>query len=488
MNQSPDAKSLSPWRKTSKGRVPPADLRERARSNIVDKMLQIAGQPQKDRGSVNSYEDVKREQMKGEDGRYTKRKGDQEQSREESSFTKKASERSIKDRVSISKDERKRASPAESTKDLSDGKNSELFQARKRKFEAAAEVSVKTKTISLKGIIPVKKDRQKESKDESLQKKSKVSSNTRERNLPRGNKNEKHAKKTSNEAKNTNTEASKSAKITAIQRKSRESVKSVKKNDSDDSDDESSESSSLDDSESDSDEDAWRNKKSATSERNQDDIERERRKRLEAAREKEREEYRAQREERRKKEEEERKREEERRKDNEEQRRKDKEEQMRKEQEERKKAEVKKKDSEKIGKRERVRESSKSSRESKVRQHKKKRFIEMEGSDDEKEAVGNKSGPNTSIVLPTKKTENSASQRSSRGVVLQDSEEAEDVLQRKLSKTDARHLILSVNKSSQEDDGNREEEKEEDADDSATIPKKKGTSSPVVIFQYDTGK
>ena len=112
----------------------------------------------------------------------------------------------------------------------------------------------------------------------------------------------------------------------------------------------------------------------------------------------------------------------------------------------------------------------------------------MEGSDDEKEAVGNKSGPITSIVLPTKKTENSTSQRNSRGVVLQDSEEAEDVLQRKLSKTDARHLIRSVNKSSQEDDGNREEEKEEDADDSATVPKKKGTSSPVVIFQYDTGK
>lgn len=458
---SPETKSLSPWKRDPKGRE--MDPREKGKSSIVDKMLQIAGQSQKGRMSENSYDEVRsRDDRRGGD------KKSRQPVSERVSVTKSLSEKSVKERIPVSKTESVTTVPIKSDTNVSDGKDVELFEARKRKFEASSEVSVEKKKISLKGIIPSSKEKQssKGHKEGNGHKRSRLSSDAKEKKLSKDNRSEKSAKKTSSET-------SKGAKITPHKRKSRESVKSVQQSDSEDSD-EDSRSSSSEDSESNSDEDTWRNKKAATSERNQDDIERERRKRLEAVREKEREEYRAQREERRKKEEEERKKEEERRREKEEERK--------RQREERKKSGENRKDSVKTEKRERV--SNKGNRESKVKEHRKKQFVEMEGSDDEESATRNKSVPMTSIVLPTKRTDSANNQKISRRIVSRDNEDDDAETRRKLSKTDARHLIRTTNKSSKKEDGGQEEEIE----DSPKSSKKEGKASPVVIFQYDTVK
>lgn len=65
-----------------------------------------------------------------------------------------------------------------------------------------------------------------------------------------------------------------------------------------------------------------------------------------------------------------------------------------------------------------------------------------------------------------------------------DNEDDDAETRRKLSKTDARHLIRTTNKSSRKEDGEQEEEME----DSPKSSKKEGKASPVVIFQYDTVK
>lgn len=446
------------------------DPREKGKSSIVDKMLQIAGQSQKGRMSENSLDEVRsRDDRRGGDKKSMKDKDSRQPVSERVSVTKSASKLSVKERISVSKTESVRTVPSKSDTNVADGKDVELLEARKRKFEASSEVSLEKKKISLKGIILSSKDKQssKGHREGHSHKRSRLSSDAKEKKLSKDDKSEKSAKK-------TNSETNKGAKITPHKRKSRESVKSVRHSESEDSDGDSSSSSSSEDSESDSDEDTWRNKKAATSERNQDDIERERRKRLEAVREKEREEYRAQREERRKKEEEERKKEEERRREKEEERK--------RQREERKKSGENRKDSVKTEKRER--ESNKGNRESKVKEHRKKQFVEMEGSDDEESATRNKSVPVTSIVLPTKRTDSANNQKISRRIVSRDNEDDDAETRRKLSKTDARHLIRTTNKSSRKEDGEQEEEME----DSPKSSKKEGKASPVVIFQYDTVK
>lgn len=118
-----------------------------------------------------------------------------------------------------------------------------------------------------------------------------------------------------------------------------------------------------------------------------------------------------------------------------------------------------------------------------MKEHKKKQFVEMEGSDDEESATRNKSVPVTSIVLPTKRTDSANNQKISRRIVSRDNEDDDAETRRKLSKTDARHLIRTTNKSSRKEDGEQEEEME----DSPKSSKKEGKASPVVIFQYDTG-
>lgn len=445
------------------------DPREKGKSSIVDKMLQIAGQSQKGRMSENSLDEVRsRDDRRGGDKKSMKDKDSRQPVSERVSVTKSVSKLSVKERISVSKTQSVRTVPSKSDTNVADGKDVELLEARKRKFEASSEVSLEKKKISLKGIIPSSKDKQssKGHREGHSHKRSRLSSDAKEKKLSKEDKNGKSAKK-------TNSETNKGAKITPHKRKSRESVKSVRHSESEDSDGDSSSSSSSEDSESDSDEDTWRNKKAATSERNQDDIERERRKRLEAVREKEREEYRAQREERRKKEDEERKKEEERRREKEEERK--------RQREERKKSGENRKDSVKTEKRER--ESNKGNRESKVKEHRKKQFVEMEGSDDEESATRNKSVPVTSIVLPTKRTDSANNQKISRRIVSRDNEDDDAETRRKLSKTDARHLIRTTNKSSRKEDGEQEEEME----DSPKSSKKEGKASPVVIFQYDTG-
>lgn len=473
---------MSPRRKDP--RQKDSDQRESAKGSIVDKMLELAGQSH--RGKVkekNSKEDVKRNDRGGEIKKYVKEKEQSKKVTERPSVIKSNSERGVNDSAHFNKSEK--ASASKSLSEISDSKDVELLEARKRKFETS-EVSVEKKTISLKGIAPKKMDRSKrESKDGDGLKKSKSSSESKEKRSSKDNKSEKSSRKVSSEPR-------KSAKLTINKRKSRESVKSTKTSGDDDSDEDASRSAMMDDSESDSDEDTWRNKKSSVSERNQDDIDRERRKRLEAAREKEREEYRAQREERRKREERERKQEEEERKKEMEERKKEMNE-RKKEMDERKKLVEDKKYHEKRERKERSLESSKLNKESKVKEHRRKRFVELEGSDDDdddddRKASVNKSGPITSIVLPNKKADCSKAQKGGRTIVARDNEETDDsVSTRNLSKTDARHLIRYINKEGNKED-NKIEEEDMDEEEMTSSSKMKGKASPVVIFKYDTGK
>lgn len=145
------------------------------------------------------------------------------------SVTKSVSKISVKERISVSKTQSVRTVPSKSDTNVADGKDVELLEARKRKFEASSEVSLEKKKISLKGIIPSSKDKQSSKGHREGHKRSRLSSDVKEKKLSKDDKSEKSAKK-------TNSETSKGAKITPHKRKSRESVKSVRQSESEDSD------------------------------------------------------------------------------------------------------------------------------------------------------------------------------------------------------------------------------------------------------------
>ena len=177
---------------------------------------------------------------------------------------------------------RKSKSASQINEKVASEQDQEILEARRKKFESAATFDPKhapKKTISLKGIVSrtKKKSRQKkegESSVDDMLKESKISDKERKSDLPK-----------SKSGSSTDKPTKSSSKITQSKRLSRESVKSTKSSNFSDSDsDAPNRKDNWSESDSDSEEDSWRDKKSAVSERNRDDIERERRQRIREAR------------------------------------------------------------------------------------------------------------------------------------------------------------------------------------------------------------
>jgi hypothetical protein len=214
--------------------------------------------------------------------------------RSQSPISKKSKAKTGSSKRIIASDEKKQSKSVKNSKTKgkhSDENISEKLEARKKKFESAKVVESENaaKKISLKGIVqkskkPKVKDNTSKKKIENVSKSTKNESVSSSMNETKSNQKSPHTEKKLKSEKI-------STKLTPKKRRNSSTDKRIetkrkvtpKKLDSE-SESESSSDNLLSDSDSDSDSQTWRNKKSRKSERMKEDIERERRQRLQQQR------------------------------------------------------------------------------------------------------------------------------------------------------------------------------------------------------------